>query len=188
MGGAQCSRNLGQYGALCTAQCGFSQARGSLRLVPMRQILHTSPPVPSRLAPNFSPATAIAAPACPLPLPRAGGQSGIVNFGYWGIYVQAEQSYTVALYMRTPEVRQRCLLRCLLCACCALPLQACYGLQQAATLPFACRLPARPPTHHKPPCTAASPAFYCPATFSLPRIAPPTGTVLLPPRRPLPAT
>lgn len=32
-----------------------------------------------------------------------GPRSGIVNFGYWGVHVQQGHSYTVSLYLRTPD-------------------------------------------------------------------------------------
>lgn len=43
------------------------------------------------------------------PAPRlapctAGTPSGIVNFGYWGVALKRQESYTVSLYLRTSEV------------------------------------------------------------------------------------
>jgi hypothetical protein len=52
----------------------------------------------------------------------AGPHSGLLNFGYWGLYVQAGHSYTVSLYMRNPDVRTAgfvlyCLVAPLLLSC-----------------------------------------------------------------------
>lgn len=44
----------------------------------------------------------------PLPPSRAGSPSGVANFGYWGVYVQKEHSYTVTLYARVPEASVWC--------------------------------------------------------------------------------
>lgn len=49
----------------------------------------------------------------------AGARSGLLNFGYWGLYVQAGHNYTLSLYMRNPDVCPAgCLLSLVYCHCC----------------------------------------------------------------------
>ena len=196
MGGAQCSRYLGQYGALCTDQCGFSQARGRAAsdwhpcdTALAHQPTRAEPPGP-KLLPRYGYCCSRLAPA-PAPLLPAQAASLASSTLATGGCMCRRSSHT-----QSPSTcaRQRC-ASAARCVACYVPAVRCRsGRAMGSSRLPCCRLPAaclpgpRPPTHHKPPCTAASPAFYCPATFSLPRIAAPTGTVLLPPHRPLPAT
>lgn len=55
-------------------------------------------------------------PAPPLMPCTAGTPSGIVNFGYWGVALKRQESYTVSLYLRTSEVSSWILTKVECCA------------------------------------------------------------------------